>query len=404
MHLLGAIAPVDESSLLIPDETEKNELQMEEEAALKWEPATLNFGVAFDKPSMQELQGRNASAKNVAYAFKVKTTNPKRYSVRPSVGVVWPSKEITVTVQLFAMKEYPSDTSECKDKFKLLMLPLKPEMAERLKSVSMDQQRKELTVLWASDAAKYAVVDKIRCAMTFDSSFRGAPIAEEEHPIPPCAPPPGPPSPRSPTSWAEKVTLAAWTPAQSVSAAHVPSLEHESVERATRPSPSHVWATQLTSEPEPVPASGALSSSSSSSLSSSSSSSSSSISAFMTAGLAVASAAGLAAGLAAGATRWLLGSSSPVSTGTPDGFPVDEAQAEAAREAERLHAQRAGAMLMAWQAQASFDEHTRARGYAALLLGLMMLAIGMALSVESLVRQRPQTPAVPFLRYSAAIF
>ena len=260
-------------------------------------------------------------------------------------------------------------------------------------------------MLWASDAAKYAVVDKIRCAMTFDSSFRGAPIAEEEHPIPPCAPPPGPPSsPRSPTSWAEKVTLAAWTPAQSVPAAHVPSLEHESVERATRPSPSHVWATQLTSEPEPVPASGALSSSSSSSLSLSSSSSSSSISAFMTAGLAVASAAGLAAGLAAGATRWLLGSSSPVSTGTPDSFPVDEAQAEAAREAERLHAQRAGAMLMAWQAQASFDERTRARGYAALLLGLMMLAIGMALSVESLVRQRPQMPAVPFLRYSAAIF
>ena len=130
----------------------------------------------------------------------------------------------------------------------------------------------------------------------------------------------------------------------------------------------------------------------------------------MAAGLAVASAAGLAAGLAAGAARWLLGSSSPVSTctGTPDSSPVDEVQAaEAAREAERLHAQRAGAMLMAWQAQASFDERTRARGYAALLLGLMMLAIGIALSVETVtvvrVRQ-PQMLAVPFLRYSAAIF
>ena len=48
---------------------------MDAEAALKWEPATLNFGVAFDKPSMQELRSRNASAKNVAYAFKVKTTD-----------------------------------------------------------------------------------------------------------------------------------------------------------------------------------------------------------------------------------------------------------------------------------------------------------------------------------------
>ena len=104
---------------------------MEAEAALKWVPATLVFGVAFDKPSMQELRSRNTSARNVAYAFKVKTTNPKRYSVRPSVGVVWPSKEITVTVQLFAMKEYPSDMSECTDKFKLLMLPLiiKPAIA-----------------------------------------------------------------------------------------------------------------------------------------------------------------------------------------------------------------------------------------------------------------------------------
>ena len=64
-------------------------------------------------------------------------------------------------------------------------------------------------------------------------------------------------------------------------------------------------------------------------------------------------------------------------------------------------------MLMAWQAQASFDERKRAGGYAALLLGLMMLAIGIALSVETVtvvrVRQ-PQMPAVPFLRYSAAIF
>jgi hypothetical protein len=58
------------------------------------------------------------------------------------------------------------------------------------------------------------------------------------------------------------------------------------------------------------------------------------------------------------------------------------------REAERLQSQsdlvatarsrRSGAtcMLMAWQAQAGYGAHSRARGFAALLLGLMLLALG----------------------------
>ena len=210
------------------------------ESALKWEPAALNFGVALNKASMQQLRTRNTSSSNVAYTFKVKTTNPKRYSVRPNVGVVWPSKDVTVTVQLPAMKEYPSDMNKCKDKFQVLTLPLKSEMAEKLKSMSADQQRNELTDLWASNDAKDAVVDKIRCAMTFDSSFRGVPIAEEEHPIPPYSPETVP-----------QATGEANTPA-----AHTPSVEEDTIHRAARappPPPSrYATATQLSSEPEPA--------------------------------------------------------------------------------------------------------------------------------------------------------
>ena len=208
------------------------------ESALKWEPAALNFGVALNKASMQQLRTRNTSSSNVAYTFKVKTTNPKRYSVRPNVGVVWPSKDVTVTVQLPAMKEYPSDMNKCKDKFQVLTLPLKYEMAEKLKSMSADQQRNELTDLWASSDAKDAVVDKIRCSMTFDSSFRGVPIEEEEHPIPPYSPETVP-----------QATGEANTPA-----AHTPSVEEDTIQRAARAPPPpparYATATQLTSEPE----------------------------------------------------------------------------------------------------------------------------------------------------------
>ncbi|XP_018476573.1 vesicle-associated protein 1-2-like [Raphanus sativus] len=49
-------------------------------------------------------------------AFKVKTTNPKRYCVRPNIGVVLPGSSIEVVVIMQAQKEVPADM-QCKDKF-----------------------------------------------------------------------------------------------------------------------------------------------------------------------------------------------------------------------------------------------------------------------------------------------
>ncbi|KAJ0239872.1 Major sperm protein (MSP) domain-containing protein [Hirschfeldia incana] len=49
-------------------------------------------------------------------AFKVKTTNPKKYCVRPNAGVVLPRSSIEVVVTLQAQKEVPADM-QCKDKF-----------------------------------------------------------------------------------------------------------------------------------------------------------------------------------------------------------------------------------------------------------------------------------------------
>ena len=65
---------------------------------VKWEPACLTFPVAIGKPSVQQLRAVNST--DSAFTFKVKTTNPKRYSVRPNVGIVWPGQDVTVTVQL----------------------------------------------------------------------------------------------------------------------------------------------------------------------------------------------------------------------------------------------------------------------------------------------------------------
>ncbi|KAK8554437.1 hypothetical protein V6N13_093432 [Hibiscus sabdariffa] len=59
------------------------------------------------------MQLTNKTEKYVA--FKVKTTNPKKYCVRPNSGVVLPGSSCNVTVTMQAQKEAPPEP--CRDKF-----------------------------------------------------------------------------------------------------------------------------------------------------------------------------------------------------------------------------------------------------------------------------------------------
>ncbi|KAH7288388.1 hypothetical protein KP509_31G024900 [Ceratopteris richardii] len=53
---------------------------------------------------------------NSYVAFKVKTTSPKKYCVRPNTGIVLPGATCNITVTMQAQKEMPPDM-QCKDKF-----------------------------------------------------------------------------------------------------------------------------------------------------------------------------------------------------------------------------------------------------------------------------------------------
>jgi len=50
-------------------------------------------------------------------AFKVKTTAPKQYCVRPNSGFIQPNSSVEVQVLLQAMKEDPPLDAKCRDKF-----------------------------------------------------------------------------------------------------------------------------------------------------------------------------------------------------------------------------------------------------------------------------------------------
>lgn len=81
---------------------------------LEIEPKELKFIFELKKQSACSVQLTNNT--NYYVAFKVKTTSPKKYSVRPNVGVLIPKAtcEFIVTMQA---QRVPPDDMVCKDKF-----------------------------------------------------------------------------------------------------------------------------------------------------------------------------------------------------------------------------------------------------------------------------------------------
>ncbi|KAG0517841.1 hypothetical protein BDA96_09G124100 [Sorghum bicolor] len=85
-----------------------------EDALVEIHPGELRFLVEVKKKSSCCIRLVNKSDQYVA--FKVKTTSPKKYCVRPNIGVILPlaSRDFTVTMQ--ALKNAPLDL-QTKDKF-----------------------------------------------------------------------------------------------------------------------------------------------------------------------------------------------------------------------------------------------------------------------------------------------
>ncbi|KAI1188645.1 putative integral ER membrane protein Scs2 [Nemania serpens] len=88
-------------------------------------PQELGFHRPFTVEVLENLKIRNPS--NQPVAFKVKTTAPKQYCVRPNSGRVEPNKEVEVQVILQAMKQEPAPGTKCRDKFLVQSVPISPE-------------------------------------------------------------------------------------------------------------------------------------------------------------------------------------------------------------------------------------------------------------------------------------
>ncbi|KAJ8498678.1 hypothetical protein OPV22_009230 [Ensete ventricosum] len=79
-------------------------------------PLELKFPFELNKQISCSLQLSNKTEDFLA--FKVKTTNPRKYCVRPNVGIILPRSTCDVVVTMQAQPEAPPDM-QCKDKFLL---------------------------------------------------------------------------------------------------------------------------------------------------------------------------------------------------------------------------------------------------------------------------------------------
>ncbi|XP_061994963.1 vesicle-associated protein 2-2-like [Rosa rugosa] len=117
------------------------------------QPNELQFTFEVKKQSTCSIQLGNRSDQCVA--FKVKTTSPKKYCVRPNAGIIKPKATCDFTVTMQAQKVAPPDL-QCKDKFLIQCTVVPFGISEEDVTSSM----------FAKDSGKYVEEKKLRVVLT----------------------------------------------------------------------------------------------------------------------------------------------------------------------------------------------------------------------------------------------
>jgi len=132
---------------------------------MKINPTILHFPPPFDNRVITNiLKLQNVSEKFIA--FKVKTTRPHRYSVKPHIGLIKPGEKVEVLVRFNHQKDPIKDTKE-RDKFQVESINLDiapPDVANLFKTTPQDQIIKEKL------KCRFAAITSPKTVTTTDSS------------------------------------------------------------------------------------------------------------------------------------------------------------------------------------------------------------------------------------------
>ncbi|KAJ5176318.1 Vesicle-associated membrane protein-associated protein A [Penicillium canariense] len=115
--------------------------------SIEVDPPELGFKRPFNQEVCQILHLHNPGQEPVV--FKVKTTAPKHYCVRPNSGRIDPGKQVDVQVLLQALKEEPAPDAKCKDKF----------LVQSVAVTGSDMEHSNVTAIFEK-ASKSAVIER----------------------------------------------------------------------------------------------------------------------------------------------------------------------------------------------------------------------------------------------------
>jgi len=117
--------------------------------SIQLEPTELYFERPFTREVTQTLRIKNTNYDPIA--FKVKTTAPKQYCVRPNSGRIEAGKEVEVQVHLQPMKQDPPADFKCRDKFLVQSVP-----------ITADREAVNIQTIWSQveKTEKSAITEK----------------------------------------------------------------------------------------------------------------------------------------------------------------------------------------------------------------------------------------------------
>ncbi|OQD85416.1 hypothetical protein PENANT_c010G08540 [Penicillium antarcticum] len=154
--------------------------------SIQIEPSELGFHRPFNHEKCQVLRLTNTNQESVV--FKVKTTAPKHYCVRPNSGHIEPGKAVEVQVLLQVLKDAPAPGAKCKDKFLVQAVPVAPGQEQASVTQVFDQTPKadvverKIRVTWLEEDSGDKVNDSVCFPATFDAHGLTTRQVNEEEP------------------------------------------------------------------------------------------------------------------------------------------------------------------------------------------------------------------------------
>jgi hypothetical protein len=132
--------------------------------ALRISPKELNFPPPFNRMISSVLTIHNSSADH-AVAYKVKTTAPQRYCVRPNTGLLPPGDTVEVQVLLNHTKDAPNVDAE--DKF-------------QIQSIILKESFNDIKEVWAKASPDQVFKQKLKAKFT-PAVNKGVSSSREDH-------------------------------------------------------------------------------------------------------------------------------------------------------------------------------------------------------------------------------